>query len=283
MYIKTKCKICNHEYDAMEPKCPNCEEANSVNTDAVKNPNGAVFAWWKQLVLFLVGWIGFQVIANVIAIAILNADLAEIVKSAITNFGGYTVLIIGMGLIVWVDWKKLFKSFKGWKPYVFGLAGFAAIMAFSRVWSIICSFIPLDVTDNANQSAATSIVTSYPIIGFIILGFVGPICEELTYRVGLFSLTKRVNRVFGYVITLVIFAFIHFDFLSIVESMKTGNWDIFLNELLNLPFYLFAGLTFTFLYEKYGFASSLAAHVTNNAYSVIMTILLPYLEKFIGE
>ncbi|MCQ3034740.1 MAG: CPBP family intramembrane metalloprotease [Bacilli bacterium] len=267
----------------MEPKCPNCEEANSANADAVKNPNGAVFAWWKQLVLFLVGWIGFQVIANVIAIVILNADLAEIVKSAITNFGGYTVLIIGMGLIAWADWKKLFKSFKGWKPYVFGLAGFAAIMAFSRVWSIICSFIPLDVTDNANQSAATNIVTSYPIIGFIILGFVGPICEELTYRVGLFSLTKRVNRVFGYVITLVIFAFIHFDFLSIAESMKTGNWDIFLNEILNLPFYLFAGLTFTFLYEKYGFASSLAAHVTNNAYSVIMTILLQYLKKFMGE
>lgn len=283
MYIKTKCKICNHEYDAMEPKCPNCEEPNSKNPDAIKNPNGAVFAWWKQLVLFLVGWLGFQIIANAVAFAIINAPLEKIVQSALINFGSYAILVVAMGLIAWADWKKLFKSFKGWKPYVFGFAGFAAIMMFSRFWSIVCTLIPLEVTDNANQSAAESIVTAYPILGIIVLGFVGPLCEELTYRVGLFSLTKRVNRIFGYLITLLIFALIHFDFGAITLSAKTGNWDNLWNELLNLPFYLFAGLTFTFLYEKFGLGASLSAHVTNNLYSVIMTLLLPYLEKFLGE
>ena len=237
MYFKkTHCKVCNHSYDSMESKCPYCDEVNSNNMSAVRNPNGAVFPFWKQLVLFLVGWLGFQIIANFIMIFVLHAPLSGVLKSAIVNYVSYIVLGIAMGLIVWADWKKLFKSFKGWKPYVFGIVGFAAIMTFSNFWNIVLQFIPLDITDNANQASANSIVASYPLLGLLILGFVGPICEELTYRVGLFSFSKRINRVLGYVITLVVFALIHFDFdaylqmrlkhagIQKIDSIKTDTY-----------------------------------------------------------
>ena len=56
----------------------------------------------------------------------------------------------------------------------------------------------------------------------------------------------------------------------------------FINELINLPPYVFAGLTFTFLFEKFGFGCGLFAHILNNVYSIFATLLLNFIEKLSG-
>ncbi|MDD7315968.1 MAG: type II CAAX endopeptidase family protein [Bacillales bacterium] len=282
MYFKNKCPICNHEYDAMEPKCPNCNEINNRNIDATRYPKSIVFPFWKQLLLFFTGWAGFQIIAYLVMYLARLFTSDEAILSAIINFGSYFILGIAMSFILWKDWKKIFNSFKGWRTYVFGLAGLGAIFVFSNFWSIIIQLLQIDVSDNINQSSVVNLVVTYPLLSIIVIGIIGPLCEELAYRAGLFSFLKRINSIFAYVISALIFALIHFDFNSIIVGFETSNWSILINELINLPPYVFAGLTFTFLFEKFGFGCGLFAHILNNVYSIFATLLLNFIEKLSG-
>ena len=100
---------------------------------------------------------------------------------------------------------------------------------------------------------------NYIVFALIIFGLIGPICEELTYRVGLYSLTKRWNRTAAYIITPIVFGLIHFNW----ESLTIGG-NTLVNELCNLPDYIVAGVLFSYYYEKGGFACSATAHVVNN-------------------
>ena len=127
------------------------------------------------------------------------------------------------------------------------------------------------IGNNANEATVDSFIIGMPIVSFFVVVLFGPICEELTYRVGLFSLLSRVHIALGYVATALIFAFIHFDWTCF------GNSEVLINELLNIPLYMFAGLTFCFLYHKWGLASSITAHVTNNLLSFILVLLSGYL------
>jgi membrane protease YdiL (CAAX protease family) len=107
-------------------------------------------------------------------------------------------------------------------------------------------------------------VKNFPLISFINFVLLGPIVEELTYRLGLFSFLKQRNRWVAYIVTVGLFAIIHFNF----------NQDNIINELLNLPFYATAGLYFCWLYEKQGFAVATIAHITNNLISFVSILLI---------
>ena len=151
-----------------------------------------------------------------------------------------------------------------------------------EIQSIIIQLLQIDVSDNINQSSAVNLVVTYPLLSIIVIGVIGPLCEELAYRAGLFSFLKRINSIFAYIISALIFALIHFDFNSIIVGFETSNWSILINELINLPPYVFAGLTFTFLFEKFGFGCGLFAHILNNVYSIFATLLLNFIEKLSG-
>ena len=103
----------------------------------------------------------------------------------------------------------------------------------------------------------------------LIFGVIGPICEEFTYRIGLFSLTKRLSRVAAYIITPLVFGFIHFGW----GSIATGG-DALIIELLNIPDYILAGVIFAFLYDRFGIGASTTAHVMNNLLSFIQILIL---------
>ena len=113
-----------------------------------------------------------------------------------------------------------------------------------------------------NQGTASSIATAYPIFAIVILGILGPICEEFAYRVGLFSFLRRVSPVLAYIGTALIFGLIHFDFTS--KDLIT--------ELVYLPNYVFAGIMFSLLYEFGGIGASTTAHILNNLFSVLLII-----------
>ena len=118
-------------------------------------------------------------------------------------------------------------------------------------------------SEGQNQSIATEMVLRNPATCIIILGFIGPLVEELTYRVGLFTLCKRASTVLAYIVTTLVFAAIHIDFFS----------ENIINELVALPDYLFAGAIFCLLYDREGFGASYLAHVGNNLFSVISIII----------
>lgn len=229
----------------------------------------------KQLIIFLVGWLGFQIFASSLQLYMgffaqikgMNADefVHQVSSAIIVNSATYLALLIAIVLIANVDLLKLFKSFKQWQSYVAGLVCLVAILAFDSLWSFILELLPLETGDNLNESSLGIMISAYPIASLLIFGIVGPICEEFTYRVGLFSFFRRKSRWLAYLLTIIIFASIHFNFSKDPTTL--------LNEVLNLPFYLFAAFAFSYTYEKFGLAGSLSAHVANNLISLIATLI----------
>ena len=226
----------------------------------------------KQLLLFLIGWIGFQIFATTLQIIVLvfakiywgagEEILQKYSMSMLINGVAYLGLLFALVLISQRDILKLLKSFKHYQSFIAGAVCLIAMFAFNFLYSTFLNIIKVTSSDNANESSLQSLQDVYPLTCLIIFGIVGPICEELTYRVGLFSLLKRKNKVVAYVVTILVFAFIHFNFSLDAKTL--------LNEFLNLPYYMFAAAAFSFTYDKFGFAGSVTAHISNNLISLFL-------------
>lgn len=234
---------------------------------------------WKQILFFVIGLIGLSILGFIISLIVQLAarrgiasdyDYQVFITSTTADMivNGSTYLIIAIIFLILMkdDTNEFFKSFKDWKPYVAAAIGFSAILTFNLFYNIILTVTGAVVTDNANEASLNSIITDFPFLSILIFGLIGPVVEELTYRVGLFSLLKRVHISLAYIATIIVFTFIHFDF-------GTNNIT---NELLNVPFYMFAAATFCFLYHKFGLASSVCAHVTNNLLSIGTAIIATF-------
>lgn len=234
---------------------------------------------WKQILFFVIGLFGLTVISLFIQIIVQLAARRAIVSDydyqtfmGSTTFdmivNGSTYLIIAVIFLILMkdDTNEFFKSFKDWKPYVAAAIGFSAILTFNLFYNLILNATGAVISDNANESSLNSIVSDFPFLSLLIFALIGPIVEEFTYRVGLFSLLKRVHISLAYVVTIIVFTFIHFDFQS----------NNMVNELLNIPFYMFAAATFCFLYHRFGLASSISAHVTNNLLSIGTAIIASF-------
>lgn len=256
------CPKCGHKYDAVQPKCPKCKEpfensrALPFNEVTFVNP-------FIEIALFFVGWLGLkglvEIISRILRDTVLNGSLPASDANMVLNYAVYGTLFIIMMGIVAIYLPKLCKSFT--KPdFLWGFIVYAVIFGFDIVWGNISRAI--GATINENQDAINNIAKINVPLSLLFLGFLGPICEELTYRVGLFNFTRRVNRIMGYVISAAIFGLIHIhDYGS-------------LNEWLSYPSYLFAGLAFAFAYEKWGFGASTLAHVTNNVLSLLIVAIV---------
>lgn len=260
MFKKVKCNKCEHQYDETFDECPKCHEKNEHLDSNFKNIQMLTFG--KQIGLFATGLFGFSLLGIIISVIISLFDtksLDDVLLNMILNAVVYGIIFIILFAIVNIDIKKLFKSFKNWKPYVAGICCFFAILIAGVIYSLFLQLIGVKITGNENQQAIDSTSAKYPLTALVIFGLIGPICEELTYRVGLFSFLKRISKWLAYPITIIVFALIHFNFDPATLT----------NELINLPYYLFAGFALTFTYDKFGFAGSLTAHVLNNVVSLI--------------
>ena len=253
MFRKIGCPNCQKNYDDALQECPFCGEKNAF-VKQTKGSKATFLPFWKQILLAFVGSFGFQLIGLVVELIVAavgmgvygytSDNIGEFLKDAwaILAIDGiaYLLLFGFLLLIAFKDNIKLLKPFKNWKSYVAGGVGFMAIMAFNVTFNLILTIFNVQTTENNNQSILNLAIMEGPIICIIMFGIIGPICEELTYRVGLFSFFRRINKYLAYAVTILVFAFIHFDF----ECFGKGT---LVNELLNMPFYLFAGFTFTFL------------------------------------
>ena len=268
MYFKkTRCKECNSIHDEMVDYCPFCGARNEENIEFRKRFPMTFIPWYLELTLALFGLFGFQFVSLLFSFVFYNAYTQDAVRGLmLINVASYLVFFILCLSLLYRYVLSLVDKFKIKMAYLYGLIGFFALMAFSISYGIVIQVLRPGTGEGSNQSAVIELVKNYPVIAIFVIGIIGPICEEVAYRIGLFTLLRRVHPVLAYVGTGVIFGLIHFDFFS----------SDLITELLYLPNYIFAGLCFSFLYERKGIAASTFAHILNNLASITM-ILLPFI------
>lgn len=230
----------------------------------------------KQIFFFLMGSLGLTLISLLVQLVIKSVNPYYLIQSSTSgnlNFILYSFLFGLMVLVLFNDITTVVKDFKIAKTWGSGIGYGAALILISYLVNVIISIISYcagtSVTTNNNESTIESIASIYPFASIIIFGIIGPICEEITYRLGLFSLLKRLNRVVAYVFTALIFGAIHFDW----TCLGSGNSALIINEFLNLPSYIVAGVILCYTYDRLGISGSIIAHCTNNLYAMLMTLI----------
>ena len=282
---KITCSNCHERIDALNIDCPNCHTHN-FEYDKLKLSKHAFnvsFIW--QLVLFFVGWMGLQIIASIVQIffvAFSRVPIAELSENAnllgpIEFITYFLEAFIMIGLVILSkNAKNFIKPFKSFDTYVFGVIAFVIMYAVSTGYGNFV--VPSDVDTSGNQQLVISITLANPLLSIIVLGILGPLCEELTYRVGLFGFLRRWNRVLAYLIGTFFFAIIHFDLEVILEIIQYQDFSGLIRELWNFPSYLIGGIGLVATYDLFGFGASSLAHMLNNLYG-IMQILIVYGRK----
>ena len=201
-----------------------------------------------RLMIFLIGLAGLIAVGITVEVIVLmvNPSLldseSELYINGLATVNTVQYLII-LGVMIFLLWPRLFdliERFKYWKHVLIGLGVGVAIIGFTILYNVIISqFIELET--NSNEQAAEDMIKAFPVISIFILGFVGPICEELAYRYGLFNLLKRKSKILAYFVASLVFGIIHFDITA----------DL-ITEILNFPVYLACGLFLGLAYDFCG-------------------------------
>lgn len=269
MYFKrTRCNNCQAKHDEMLDYCPKCGALNKEHLLFRRKHPMTFVPWYRELMLFLFGFLGltlFSIIYTLLFKSTYEEDQA--LGNMLINNLSYLSIFIVLLVVMFPYYRSLFKSFKNPFAYMWAGIGIGALLAFSFTYNIIIQFLFPDIGEGGNQSAVSNMVVNYPLISLLVIGIIGPICEELTYRVGFFTLLRRVHPALTYVGTAILFGFIHFDFTS--ADLTT--------EFVYLINYIFAGVCFSFVYEKGGFPASTLAHVSNNVLSVLIILTSQYI------
>ena len=258
-FEKTTCKKCGHRFDSLKPTCPKCKEESDHPR---ANPLNDVTFAHPIIELLLSMWAVYSIVRGIISYLTPtnpNVEPATPEQLMFSNYLIYGILFIVLVAIASLSLPKLLKSFTK-TDCLWGILVCFAIFAFDIVWGNISS--ALGATTNENQGSVNKIVEVNLPLAILFLSIIGPMCEELTYRVGVFNFTRRVNRIFGYVVSVFIFGFIHMH--------DYGNP----NEWLSFPSYAFAGLAFAYAYEKWGLGASFIAHFLVNFLAVLSSYYL---------
>ncbi|HHT67244.1 MAG TPA: CPBP family intramembrane metalloprotease [Erysipelotrichaceae bacterium] len=268
LFKEKKCSNCQNNFDPTLEKCPFCENTNeSYRSNSV--PKRVLFLHpLAQAGLFLGGfaYVGMLLTQLVVALCIRNffSSTDITLKQTLLLTFTYLLMLVGLFAIPFFTRRQLFLSkYKKVLDYIYGIGYAVTLVCVGSIVNGLISLFYQVPSDNANQEAAITIAKNYPIIAFLILGVIGPICEEFTYRIGLYSLLRRISKYLAIILTSVIFALIHFDFAS--ENMIV--------ELVALPSYVISGLILNIAYEHRGPACSMTAHVLYNIFAFVLILL----------
>lgn len=258
-----KCSNCAGYYDPTLNECPACHKTNELYEQR-RVPDSIMFYHpIAQIGLFLAGFAYVGMLLSKIIVALFFKDMfTGVLQNALLSLFTYILMLGALLVICFTSRRKTFiKKFSRPFDYLFGLGYAAGIFITGYLISLIVGIFYND--PNTNQVTAESIITNYPIIAIFLIIFLGPICEELTYRVGLYSFLRRINKVLAIIVTTVIFALIHYDFTA----------ENYIAELWSLPSYLSCGLILAFAYEHHGPACSITAHMVYNAGALLLVVL----------
>ena len=117
--------------------------------------------------------------------------------------------------------------------------------------------------DNLNRALSTMAaqVASAPRMTALIVVLLAPFVEEVLFRGLVFGCLKEKSRIFAYILSCALFAFLH------VWTAAVSNWD--LGYLILMLQYLVPGLVFAWAYEHSGTLwTSILLHMLVNALSL---------------
>ncbi|AWV34635.1 type II CAAX endopeptidase family protein [Paenibacillus sp. FSL H7-0716] len=130
--------------------------------------------------------------------------------------------------------------------------------------TLISIFHP--IAKSVNEVNLRTMLSSYPFIFTVNVVWIGPLIEELVYRVTIYSTIRRKSRLLAYLISSFLFGFQHV-YRAVVFQ---GNY----NEIWNIFSYMTAGLIFAYLYEKRkNILVPIGAHMFSNGLSVLLYFL----------
>ncbi len=238
------------------------------------------FLWWHHILLFGLGYLGlnlFAIIFNKIPyFSNLTNTPQGLFAATLYNLIIYllTFSLLAIILIYTRAFQSLFKGFTKLRPYIAGVFyGFIVIIA-SVSYSSLVTIIFGPSESNINQLSIEAMIKINPFLNFFWIVILGPLVEEILYRVGIFNGLKKVNHILAYVISGLIFGLIHFN-VPLTDSGAIDQAKLMV-EFINIPSYIISGLLFAYIYDKEGFATSSVAHITNNLLSFIVTIIRAY-------
>ena len=188
--------------------------------------------WYKELILLLFGLIGFTVV-NLLFSLIFNFVTKENEVQGLTliNTCSYLLFFIFVILMLFPYYKDILHKFIKPEAYLWGFVGSVVLIGVSISYNLIIYALRPDTGTGGNQAAVIELVKNYLVISIIVIGIIGPLCEEVAYRVGLFSLFHRMHPAVAYIVTAVVFGLIHFDFTSQrqpvprTENVKAQVWQ----------------------------------------------------------
>lgn len=238
---------------------------------------------WKAVIIFLLGLIGLSLIYTLIysissAFVSLDKELLENNPAKyyrIDSILQFVTYMVGLGIAVAIiaiptvkQFTAIFEKYKDAKVYTNGLI-IGIIMIFAQsIYSIIITLLFGKTDANANQSILIDMTKQSPVLLFLTTVVLAPFFEEIVYRYSLFGLIHKKNRYLAYVVSLIVFGLIHFDFGAF------SDWNALKVELLNLPAYLISGGLLCYAYDKNdSLISSITAHATNNLVAFIQILI----------
>ena len=124
----------------------------------------------------------------------------------------------------------------------------------------VCNVL-FDSRTNLNDTAIAAQVASAPRMTALIVVLLAPFVEEVLFRGLVFGCLKEKSRIFAYILSCALFAFLH------VWTAAVSNWD--LGYLILMLQYLVPGLVFAWAYEHSGTLwTSILLHMLVNALSL---------------
>lgn len=290
MKEKVKCKVCHLKIDKDLDVCPFCgAKQHTINEEKkdtiianektfenkplelISRSKVISFSNLRHIILILIGTVGLtfgQLIFQSIVLAISGENfLYSSQGQGIVVFSAYAFIFLVFLLFLFRDNFKILKLFfSQYKTYLFSLSLGTLLIVVSFLLNLIIQ--RLGYVQNVNQNSALELVATFPFLSFIVLGIIGPVVEELTYRVGLFGLIRKYNRLASFAVTALLFALIHFNFSSVTTASSLTN------ELINIPSYLISGIILCYAYEKFGISGCIIAHLFNNVIAVLSYIIM---------
>lgn len=245
----------------------NPEQGIVVDFNQKKIDQKTVLPWTHQVIFaflgtafFIILAFGFELLFSAIEGG--KTDDATITKIlGLSRFVTYGILIAIYTFFIIKLRKETLHSFKRWLNYLGGVVAAGILISVTLLITYLLKKY-CGLKDSENEIALGKIIATYPVPSLIFFGIIAPIIEELTYRIGLFSLINRYKRWLAYLVTIIIFTLVHIDFSS--KDLA--------NEMLNLPLYLFGATMLTVTYDYFGLTGSLLCHITNNLVVIIIQI-----------
>ncbi|WP_040949372.1 CPBP family intramembrane glutamic endopeptidase [Gorillibacterium massiliense] len=145
------------------------------------------------------------------------------------------------------------------------LAGVIAILLVSNILVPILVSIFHQVTEASNQNKMKDILLQYPILFGLSIAVIGPITEELVYRVMIFRSLRKLNRLLAYAVSSLLFGFQHVFEAVVMQHNYSEFW--------NMPAYVATGLILAYLYEKKRtILVPMGTHILNNTAGLIFVL-----------